>query len=393
MSYTDPEKGGEWETRKISIIGAAKSLISQLSVGQDLTRVSLPAIFLHPFSALEVGGARVLNHCDLLVGVENKSEPVDRFLGVLRWHLSLTKKEKFEKKPYNPVLGEWVYCYTNVDGKRIGYVSEQVEHHPPVAAIFTDFSTPNLRMDGIFTSGINFNGNSVTMTNRGPLSVHMPEHSEVYVLSTLLPSMQIKNVILGTRRMPWDGEVTITCEASGLSAQLNYKEEGWYCTNTIDGTIMKDGLPIMSINGVVGETINLTDLTTKQTSVLLDHSQLKPNKISFPPTDMVDERNSLNVWKNVNTAIVNDDMPTADAEKRIIEEAQRARRRENNNLRPRYFRDALDAASDEQTSDAQTSEANPEASPSPHPTTDHKETHWIPVEDESKQLINKLTPS
>jgi len=390
MSYTDPEKGGEWETRKISIIGAAKSLISQLSVGQDLTRVSLPAIFLHPFSALEVGGARVLNHCDLLVGVENKSEPMDRFLTILRWHLSVTKKEKFEKKPYNPVLGEWVYCYTMVDGKRIDYLSEQVEHHPPVCAILLDFGTPNLRMDGVFTSGLCFNGNSVTMTNRGPLSFYMPEHSEVYVLSTLLPSMQIKNVILGTRRMPWDGEVTITCEASGLSARLNYKEEGWYCTNMVDGTIMKDGVPIMSINGTVGDTINITDLTTKETSVLLDHSQLKSNKIIFP-TESIDERNCLNVWKNVNIAIEQDDMPTADAEKRIIEEAQRTRRRENNNFRPRYFRDTLNAASE--TSDAQTSEANPDASASPHPTTDHKETHWVPIEDESKQIINKLAPS
>jgi hypothetical protein len=41
--------GTEWETRKISLFGVAKSFVSQLSVGQDLTKVSLPAIFLNPY--------------------------------------------------------------------------------------------------------------------------------------------------------------------------------------------------------------------------------------------------------------------------------------------------------------------------------------------------------
>jgi len=395
LSYTDPEKGGEWEFRKISLIGAAKSLISQLSVGQDMTKISLPAVFLYPYSALELGCSRVVSHCDLLMGAETKSETMDRFLSVLRWHLSFTKKEKFEKKPYNPILGEWVYCFTHVDGKRVGYLSEQVEHHPPVAAIRMDFSTPNLYVDGTFTAAINFNGNSVTMINKGPITVHMPEHSEHYVLSTVLPSMQIKNVILGTRRMPWDGEVTISCEASGLTAKLNYKEEGWYCYNNVDGVILKDDKPIMTFNGTVGGAINITDLSTRKTSLLINGETLKPLKVIFPPTSICDERNCLNVWDKVNVAIEKDDMVTADAEKRVIEEAQRARRRENNNYRPRFFRDTHAPAEVEPTTAETTPEAErsnpPPASPAESPAaTAHRITNWVPIEEECIEVTKRL---
>jgi hypothetical protein len=39
-------KNGEWETRKISIMGVVKRFISQLSYGQELTRCS-PVPVLH----------------------------------------------------------------------------------------------------------------------------------------------------------------------------------------------------------------------------------------------------------------------------------------------------------------------------------------------------------
>jgi hypothetical protein len=48
------ELDGEWKTRKISLMGVVRSFVSQLRPGQDLTRVSLPAVMLYPYSMLEV---------------------------------------------------------------------------------------------------------------------------------------------------------------------------------------------------------------------------------------------------------------------------------------------------------------------------------------------------
>ena len=58
MSYAAQD--GEWKYRKISIMGAVKSFISQLSLGQELTKVSLPAEFLYPYSMLEIIGYHYL---------------------------------------------------------------------------------------------------------------------------------------------------------------------------------------------------------------------------------------------------------------------------------------------------------------------------------------------
>jgi hypothetical protein len=59
----------EWRTRKISFFGVVKSFVSQLKPGQELTKVSLPAHLLFPFSILEVCGQRELNYFEVLLPV------------------------------------------------------------------------------------------------------------------------------------------------------------------------------------------------------------------------------------------------------------------------------------------------------------------------------------
>jgi len=144
-SYSDVR--GEWEDRKISVVGVVKSFISQLRIGQDLTRVSLPAVYLRPYSILEEAVTRNFMHIDLLFPIPKKEDPLDRLMGVLSWLLSLTKAENFNHKPINPVLGE-----TNMAYYRFGagedsttgapsttyYLSEQVSHHPPISCTRID---------------------------------------------------------------------------------------------------------------------------------------------------------------------------------------------------------------------------------------------------------------
>jgi len=144
MSYIDQH--GDWENRKISIIGVAKSFISQLSIGQDLTKISLPAAFQYPYSALELGAHRSLSFSHLLHQANKEEDPLKRILCTVRWFLSATQKEKFEKKPYNPILGESHYGW--VDSEEYGrtrYLGEQTLHHPPVCAFRMDNPTQNLK--------------------------------------------------------------------------------------------------------------------------------------------------------------------------------------------------------------------------------------------------------
>ncbi|KAI9600348.1 hypothetical protein H4Q26_000128 [Puccinia striiformis f. sp. tritici PST-130] len=113
------------------------ALISQLRVGMDLHKVTLPTFVLEPRSMLE----RItdfLSHPDLIFGVSQQEDPTERFIQVLRyylagWHI----KPKGVKKPYNPILGEIFRCkYEYPDGSLGFYVAEQVSHHPPISAFY-----------------------------------------------------------------------------------------------------------------------------------------------------------------------------------------------------------------------------------------------------------------
>jgi hypothetical protein len=70
---------------------AHRSVVSQLRAGDDMTKVSLPAVFLSPFSALELGADRFLAFFDILnIGEQNKAKEagLQRLVTVLRWYLA-----------------------------------------------------------------------------------------------------------------------------------------------------------------------------------------------------------------------------------------------------------------------------------------------------------------
>jgi hypothetical protein len=125
----------EWRSRQISIIDVIKSLVSQVTPGQDITKLSLPSILCHPFSMLELLSHRELLLFHILFELDSLENPLDRFMVIVKWYLSLLRQETIEKKPFNPVLGETHVSYvehTNSDFTE--FISEQVSHHPPITA-------------------------------------------------------------------------------------------------------------------------------------------------------------------------------------------------------------------------------------------------------------------
>lgn len=73
--------GEDWEVKEISVYGAAKAFIRQLSVGMDLTHVSIPAIFLLPYSILEFIAVRMTHAFHLLLPVAKEPDPRKRLEG------------------------------------------------------------------------------------------------------------------------------------------------------------------------------------------------------------------------------------------------------------------------------------------------------------------------
>merc|ERR1711991_645284 len=103
------------ETKKISVGGAVKSFISQMRVGQDLTKISMPAAFCYPYSGLELSAYRNLRCADILYSLHEEKSAFNRIKIVLFWYLSQVENEEFEKKPYNPILRETHCAYVESD--------------------------------------------------------------------------------------------------------------------------------------------------------------------------------------------------------------------------------------------------------------------------------------
>jgi len=226
-------------------------------------------------------------------------------------------------------------------------------HHPPLAAFAVDSKQHGIKVQYNALFETKFHGNSASVTVQKPFKIELAKWEEEYVSNKAFPDMWVKNVILGTKRIVWEGELIITCAKTGLRAVLVYKEEGWYCQNALYGRIERmesaslkssDGKqnppPLFTLSGICGEVLKISkpNLPTEQAETFLDFSTLKPLRTQYLPEQEWDDKSSLKVWREVALAVIADDMPKADAAKRVVEEAQRKRRNDGTSFVPEYFK-------------------------------------------------------
>jgi len=270
----------------------------------------------------------------ILFELEQFTDPLERFMVIVKWFVSLTRSETMEKKPFNPVIGEthlsWV---DNGSDDYTEFISEQVSHHPPVSAFFVRNMTRNISIEGAAWFGVKLSTNSATVTTSGPVTVTTNE--ETFELTKCVPDLNICNTVMpGKKYIIWTGEVRISCPQSGLVASI-ITEERYYRVNGIQGTVYHRDDPnkhIYKIDGVCGQkTYYWTLDKPKDKRLLIDHSQYKEAFIQYLPKHLRSEFDSLRLWVPVVDAIIKNDMPTADNEKKKIEAAQRIRQAEKIN--------------------------------------------------------------
>lgn len=381
-SYVDIH--GEWEQRRISIVGVAKSFIGQLRVGQDLTRVSLPSVFLRPYSLLEEFGSRTTGRFHMLYDIADEPDPTERLLRVVWWYIAMFKNETYHHKPYNPVLGEVHKCKVekDVDGKTTIYaVIEQVSHHPPRTACRFDAPSKNIVVENNIEPTVKFYRNSVTVNSVGKSVVHLGP--ETYFISKGMPDLHIQNTILGRKYVHWIGHVEFECPSTGLGATIEFSwkdncnqfegrlfkklkpaisfhseynltqrfadiqlhngsstppdssaapKKSMSASSLRDITSLEDDGTVLFIEGQNGASFYTIDPSSgskkgksKERVLSFDCAQAHLTVPTYPPLDQQDEMSSLRVWEEVSKAIVDNDMPRADEAKKKVEDAQRAR--------------------------------------------------------------------
>ncbi|KAH8924235.1 Oxysterol-binding protein [Atractiella rhizophila] len=318
------------------------SLISQLRIGMDLHKVTLPTFVLEPRSMLE----RItdfLTHSDLLFGADANESEEERFIAVMRyylagWHI----KPAGVKKPYNPVLGEIFRCRYNYQDGSVGlYVAEQVSHHPPISCFAYFVPKHSIYLYGELRPTSRFLGNSAATLLGGTskaVFLGRPEDKE-YVIS--MPNMYARGLLFGKMVLELGDQSEIR-NPNGMNCMVEFKTKGFFSGtyNAIAGKIKnRYGSEIGEVSGKWSDQIEITRGKAKQ--VLFDaHSAVITEKTVTPESEQ-EPLESRRLWSKVTEAIKKKDMNAATEEKTVIEDRQReeakAREARGEKFTPRFF--------------------------------------------------------
>ncbi|XP_072309385.1 oxysterol-binding protein-related protein 8 isoform X3 [Eucyclogobius newberryi] len=313
------------------------TLLKQVRPGMDLSKVVLPTFILEPRSFLDKL-SDYYYHADFLSQAAVEENAYNRMKKVVKWYISgFYKKPKGLKKPYNPIIGEtyrcmWLHQETN---SKTFYIAEQVSHHPPVSAFYVSNRKDGFCVSGSILAKSKFYGNSLSAILDGEARLSFLNRGEDYVMN--MPYAHCKGILYGTMTLELGGQITIMCEKTGYSAQLDFKLKvkpflgSSDCVNQFSGKIKLGKEVLATLEGHWDSEIFINDKKTGTMETFFDPTpelrQRRLTRCTVPPEEQ-GEFESERLWQHVTRAINNKDQTEATNEKFHLEEAQRKCARE-----------------------------------------------------------------
>uniref|UniRef100_A0A8C6V5B3 Oxysterol-binding protein n=1 Tax=Neogobius melanostomus TaxID=47308 RepID=A0A8C6V5B3_9GOBI len=309
------------------------TLLKQVRPGMDLSKVVLPTFILEPRSFLDKL-SDYYYHADFLSEAAVEENAFDRMKKVVKWYISgFYKKPKGLKKPYNPIIGEtyrcmWLHQRTN---SKTFYIAEQVSHHPPVSAFYVSNRKDGFCVSGSILAKSKFYGNSLSAILDGEARLTFLNRGEDYVMN--MPYAHCKGILYGTMTLELGGQITITCEKTGYSAQLEFKLrvlsnlQHFFCFAKSYTFMLTEKMLRCKADSEI--FINDKKTGTMETffNPTPDLRQNRLTRCTVPPEEQ-GEYESERLWQHVTRAINNKDQTEATNEKFFLEEAQRKSARE-----------------------------------------------------------------
>ncbi|KAJ8007277.1 hypothetical protein DPEC_G00115870 [Dallia pectoralis] len=311
------------------------TLLKQVRPGMDLSKVVLPTFILEQRSFLDKL-SDYYYHADFLSEAAVEENAYNRMKKVVKWYISgFYKKPQGLKKPYNPIIGEtyrcmWLHSKTN---SKTFYISEQVSHHPPVSAFYVSNRKDGFCLSGSILAKSKFYGNSLSAILDGEARLTFLNRGEDYVMN--MPYAHCKGILYGTMTLELAGQVSIACEKTGYSAQLEFKLKPFLgssdSVNQIAGKIKLGKEVLATLEGHWDSEVFINDKKTGVVDTFWNPTpELRQDRLTrctVPPEEQ-GEYESERLWQHVTRAIQNKDQTEATNEKFILEEAQRKSARE-----------------------------------------------------------------
>ncbi|VDN01872.1 unnamed protein product [Thelazia callipaeda] len=329
-------------------------LLSQVSVGMDLTKVTLPTFILERRSLLEMYADFFAHPNSFIISTDIPSAE-ERFISVVRYYLGsfyAARKSGVAKKPYNPILGETFRCRWQTPGLKkameltkrgpfpgsdlndLTFVAEQVSHHPPVSAFYAENVGKKISFTGHIWTKSSFLGLSIGVTNIGWGTVKLHEHDEEYVLT--FPNGYGRS-IMSTPWIELGGKITVNCIKTGYSAEIDFLTKPFFGgkAHRISGNIYRSGFrkPILTVKGEWNNIIFAKPINGEE-YVFVNVKQYPEVKKECEPVAKQGDRESRRLWRHVTVALKKNNLHIATAAKKWIEQRQRdeAKRRQEQGI-------------------------------------------------------------
>ncbi|KAL3745868.1 hypothetical protein ACJRO7_014895 [Eucalyptus globulus] len=302
-------------------------LLGNVRPGSDLTNFQLPPIFNIPKSQLQCFGEPL--YCtreDMLSRCCSAESPLERLTSVVAWSISITRPLIFGVAPYNPILGETHH----VSRGNLNVLLEQVSHHPPVSALHATDDREELEMIWCQHPVPKFYGASVETEVHGKRQLKLLRLGETYVMNS--PKLLIR--FFPVPGVDWVGNVRITCQGTGLGAELCYRSPSLMGRNrrSIKGKIMdlSSSKTLYEVDGHWDSTVTVKDVSNGKQKVIYNAAEI----ISGSKTPQVKDSKcvlgseSAVVWSEVSLGILSKDWDRAREAKKAVEEEQRKLKKE-----------------------------------------------------------------
>uniref|UniRef100_A0A914HA99 Oxysterol-binding protein n=1 Tax=Globodera rostochiensis TaxID=31243 RepID=A0A914HA99_GLORO len=338
-------------------------LLSQVSVGMDLTKVTLPTFILERRSLLEMY-ADFFAHPDDFVSAVNEDSAEIRFLAVLKYYLNSffpARKSGVAKKPYNPILGESFRCrwtlpettpsttsrtkggpFPGSATNQVTFIAEQVSHHPPISAFYVEHPEAGVSCTTHIYTKSSFLGLSIGVQMIGKATVRIHKNNETYTAT--FPN-GYGRAIMATPWFELSGKVELRCEQTGYRAEIEFQAKPFFRgkAHQIHGQIFHGARKnaVMQLKGEWNGQIFLKRENASDFQLFTDVRQKPDVRKECVPVMEQEDRESRKLWRHVTAALFTDNIEVASQSKRWIEQRQRDEKTERERLaqpwQPRHF--------------------------------------------------------
>eukprot|EP01133_Synstelium_polycarpum_P013617 gene13617-16024_t len=318
------------------------SLLSEIKIGMDLSKVPLPTFILEPRSLLEKF-TDFMVHCDALLGVAKMDDPVERIHTITRWYLSgFAYKPKGVKKPYNPILGEIFRSTWQYGGTTAHLIAEQISHHPPVSCAYISNRKDGYVITGLINPRSKFLGTSLAVIVEGGITLRLLERNEEYVIN--FPTIYARGILFGTLLTEIAGSTSIVCKNTNLKVDMDFKSKPFFGGdyNIVSGKIKRKNETLYTFGGKWDNKVEITDCKKKSTETFWDCNSAKKTPRTIRPINEQEPNESQRLWTHVTQAIIKKDQKEATVEKIRLENDQRqgvkSRKEKNVEWESKYFK-------------------------------------------------------